>query len=87
MLDHSGTSRIRYEDAFRAFGNYLDENRFTQIVMVETPQGFLIKGQIPSEAGTGGSVFGFPQTYLFSNEDIDNLLQSAYERRQRHDWR
>ncbi|HEX3722540.1 MAG TPA: hypothetical protein VHV31_07095 [Nitrolancea sp.] len=82
MLDHSGTSRVRYEDAFRAFGNYLDVNRFTQIVMVETPQGFLIKGQIVSETGTGDTIFSFPQTYLFSNDDIDNLLESAYERRQ-----
>jgi hypothetical protein len=85
MLDHSGKSRVRYEDAFRAFGNYLDENRFSQIVMVETPQGFLIKGQTAAESGTGGTVLSFPETYLFSNDDIDNLLQSAYDRRQQRD--
>jgi len=87
MLDHSGTSRVRYEDAFRAFGNYLDANQFTQIVLVETPQGFLIKGQIATESGTGDAMLSYPQTYLFSNEDIDNLLQLAYERRQERDKR
>ena len=85
MLDHSGKSRVRYEDSFRAFGNYLDENRFTQIVLVETPQGFLIKGHIAADSGTGDTVFSFPETYLFSNEDIDNLLQSAYDRRHHSD--
>ncbi len=81
MLSHGGTSRVRYEDAFRAVGNYLDDNKFTQIVIVETPEGFLIKGQVASEEGGGDSTFTYPQTYLFANEDIDSLIQSAYERR------
>jgi hypothetical protein len=81
MLDHSGTARVRYEDAFRAVGNYLDQNRFTQVVIVETPQGFLIKGQIAADESVSERRFSYPETYLFSNEDIDNLLESAYERR------
>ncbi|HVX29422.1 MAG TPA: hypothetical protein VHA53_03000 [Nitrolancea sp.] len=83
MLDHSGTARVRYEDAFRAVGNYLDQNRFSQVVLVETPQGFLIKGQIAASTGVGDQHYSYPETYLFSNEDIDNLLESAYERRRR----
>jgi hypothetical protein len=81
MLDHSGIARVRYEDAFRSVGNYLDANGFTQIVVVETPEGFLIKGQVASGHTAADSIYSYPQTYLFTNEDIDTLIESAYERR------
>jgi hypothetical protein len=81
MLDHTGQRRVRYEDAFRALGNYLDQSRFTQISIVETPEGFLIKGYAVSEGL--GSYHVIPTTYLFTNEDIDALLETAYGRRQR----
>ncbi len=81
VLDHSGMSRVRYEDAFRAVGNYLDANTFTQIVIVETPEGFLIKGQVASGEGVGDTIYSYPQTYLFTNEDIDTLIEAAYQRR------
>jgi hypothetical protein len=79
MLDHTGQRRIRYEDAFRAVGHYLDDQRFTQISIVETPEGFLIKGFVLSDDTGGYHVI--PTTYLFTNEDIDALLESAYGRR------
>jgi hypothetical protein len=81
MLDHTGRRRVRYEDAFRAVGNYLDGNNFTQISIVETPEGFLIKGYVLGDDTGGYHVI--PTTYLFSNEDIDALLETAYGRRRR----
>lgn len=81
MLDHTGKRRVRYEDAFRAIGHYLDASRFTQIAVIETPEGFLIKGYLAVE-GRSDTYYGVPQTYLFSNEDIDVLLENAYARRQ-----
>lgn len=81
MLDHTGQRRVRYEDTFRALGNYLDANRFTQIAVVETPEGFLIKGYVVGEDLGGYHVI--PTTYLFTNEDVDTLLEAAYGRRQR----
>ena len=82
MLDHSGTRRERYEDTFRAIGNYLDAHRFTQIVMVETSEGFLIKGYtVPEGQVSSDTMYVVPQTYLFSNEDIDALIEQAYRRR------
>lgn len=80
MLDHTGRRRVRYEDAFRALGNYLDEQRFAQIAVIETPQGFLIKGYMAVD-GKSENFVSVPTTYLFSNEDIDTLLESAYQRR------
>ena len=79
MLDSSGRYRMRYEDVFRAFGHYIDENRFKDIVIVEVPEGFLIKGQVLQE--TAGGFVSVPQTYLFTNEDIDVILEDSSRRR------
>lgn len=79
MLDASGRYRFRYEDVFRALGNYVDSNRFKDVTIVETPEGFLIKGQVIQESSTGW--ISTPQTYLFTNEDLDAILEEAYGRR------
>jgi hypothetical protein len=79
MLDASGRYRMRYEDVFRALGHYIDSNGFKDIVIVEVPEGFLIKGQILQETGAG--FMTVPQTYLFTNEDIDVILEDASRRR------
>ncbi len=80
MLDHTGRYRVRYEDTLRALGNYLDGQRFTRIAIVETPEGFLVKGYVASDDREGAMHLA-PQTYLFTNEDIDILLEQAYSRR------
>lgn len=80
MLDHTGRRRVRYEDTFRAIGHYLDQQRFTQVALIETPEGFLIKSYLTVDSRSD-TTFGVPQTYLFSNEDIDYLLENAYARR------
>lgn len=82
MLDRTGRYRVRYEDTLRALGHYLDEQRFTTIAIVETPEGFLVKGYVAAE-GREGEIHLAPQTYLFTNEDLDILLERAYARRRR----
>lgn len=80
MLDHTGKERVRYEDAFRAIGNYLDAERLGELTIVETPDGFIIKGYRRGggvEPGTEPAV----ESYFFANEDIDELLEHAYARR------
>jgi hypothetical protein len=79
MLDFTGQRRVRYEDVFRALGNYLDSSKFTQITLVETTEGFLVKGYAVAEDMGGYHVV--PTTYLFTNEDVDVLLEAAYGRR------
>lgn len=79
MLDATGRYRFRYEDVFRALGNYIDEQQFKDVSIVETAEGFLIKGQVVQETAEGwGST---PQSYLFTNEDLDAILEDAYNRR------
>lgn len=79
MLDSSGRFRMRYEDVFRALGHYIDTHRFKDVVIVEVPEGFLIKGQVLQETAAG--YVAVPQTYLFTNEDIDVILDEAAKRR------
>lgn len=79
MLDASGRYRFRYEDVFRALGNYIDANLFKDVSILETPEGFLIKGQVVQELASGWA--SAPQTYLFTNEDLDAILEEAYGRR------
>jgi hypothetical protein len=69
----------RYEDIFRALGNYIDVNTFTDVTIVETGEGFLIKGKVVREQGAGPVTES--QTYLFTNEDLDDILEAAYGRR------
>lgn len=80
MLDHTGHYRVRYEDTLRALGHYLDEHRFTGIAVVETREGFLVKGYVVAESRERAFHLT-PQTYLFTNEDLDILLEQAYGRR------
>ena len=80
MLDATGRYRFRYEDVLRSLGNYIDENHFKDVTVVETIEGFLIKGQVIEENASGWATR--PQTYLFTNEDLDAILEAAYERRE-----
>jgi len=80
MLDHTGQDRERYEDAFRAVGNFLDAEHFTDLTIAETPDGFVIKGYRHDPSGSAATVTT-PESYFFANEDIDDLLEHAYSRR------
>lgn len=79
MLDASGRFRIRYGDIFRAVGHFLDTSLFRDLTVVETQDGFIVKG---GTIRTGESGTGFvPQSYLFTDGDLETLLDQAIERR------
>ena len=69
----------RYEDIFRALGNYIDANTFEDVTIVETREGFLITGRVRREQATG--TVAEAETYLFTNADLDSILEEAYGRR------
>lgn len=79
MLDASGRYRIRYGDIFRAVGHFLDRSLFRDLTLVETPDGFIVKGGT-IQTGEAGTSF-VPQSYLFADDDLDTLLDQAIERR------
>ncbi|MBX6342804.1 MAG: hypothetical protein IRY97_10130, partial [Thermomicrobiaceae bacterium] len=49
--------------------------------LVETPEGFLVKGFAIVDDGDSDSFHSAPETFLLSNEDIDVLVEAAYQRR------
>ena len=75
----AGSYRVEYEDVLRAIGNYLDANFFRYITVVETPDGFLIKGATLETSAAGAKLRS--QTYLFTNDDIELVLEQALARR------
>ncbi len=81
MRDQSGRYRTRYEDTLRALGHYLDQERFTRILVVETPEGFLVKGYVASPGRDEEIVTLSPETLLFTDDDLVRLLEEAYRRR------
>ncbi|MCX7623963.1 MAG: hypothetical protein RMK01_02380 [Thermomicrobium sp.] len=81
MRDSSGRYRTRYEDTLRALGHYLDQQRFTRILVVETPEGFLVKGYVATPGRDEESFSLTPETLLFTDEDLLQLLEEAYRRR------
>ncbi len=81
MRDQSGRYRTRYEDTLRALGHYLDQQRFTRILVVETPEGFLVKGYVANPGRDEEIVTLAPETLLFTDDDLVRLLEEAYRRR------
>jgi hypothetical protein len=74
-LDHSD-----YQDIFRAIGLYVDEHRYTSVRVFETEEGMVVQGVPVRE---DGSTAERHEAYLFTEEDLRNLLQVAYQRRMR----
>jgi len=64
---------------FRAIGHFLDTALFRDLTLVETQDGFIVKGGT-IRSGDGGSGF-VPQSYLFTDGDLEVLLDQAVERR------
>lgn len=81
MRDPSGRYRTRYEDTLRALGHYLDQQRFTRILVVETPEGLLVKGYVATPGRDDESFTLSPETLLFTDDDLLQLLEEAYRRR------
>lgn len=79
VLLSTGQYRVEYEDVLRALGNYLDAIAFRNVTIVETPDGFLTKGVKLETSATSTRLV--PTTYLFTNEDIETVLDHAHSRR------
>lgn len=80
MLNPTNHRRFRYEDVFRALGYYLDHNRFKDIIIMEAPEGFIIKGSGFLEGANSDLIRGL-HTFLLTNEEIEALLEAAHARR------
>jgi hypothetical protein len=75
-----GLERTDYQDVLRALGLYLDDNRYTNVRIFETEEGLVVQGVRTLEDGTRSPTH---ESYLFNEQDLQNILEAAYERRQR----
>ena len=80
MLDSTGTGRIEYEDVLRALGYFIDQNNLSEICIVELREGILVRG-IAKIANRGG-LQTMSESFLFTNEDIERIVNEAHARRQ-----
>ncbi len=79
MLNYTGTGRINYQDVLRAIGHFIDEHNFKEVCILEIEEGILVRGLVYSANRQGFRTIS--EAYLFTNDDIDQLLEQAYERR------
>jgi len=68
-----GISRTDYQDLFRAIGLMLDQRNLRDIRIWEHAEGLVIQGCPP-----GAATY---QTISLTDDDLTNLLRSAYDRR------
>jgi hypothetical protein len=79
MLNYSGNGRVDYEDALRAIGHFIDEHSFKEVCISELEEGILVRGLVYNTQRTAARTIS--ESYLFTNEDIDRILEEAYKRR------
>lgn len=79
MIDATGTSRFEYEDVLRAIGRFIDENNLREVCIIELKEGILLRGL--QFAANRGGFQTISESYLFTNEDIEKLVEDAYNRR------
>ena len=81
MLNYSGSGRVDYEDVLRAIGHFIDEHSFKEVCIIELEEGILVRGLVYSAHRAGARTIS--EAYLFTNEDIDRILEEAYAQEQR----
>jgi hypothetical protein len=78
MLDTAGLGRIDYEDVMRALGYFIDQNNLSEICLIELREGFLLRGI--SRTVKPGGYQSISESFLFTNEDIERIVNESYER-------
>ena len=81
MMNFSGTGRVDYEDVLRAVGYFVDQNNIKEVCIIELKEGLLIRGvRYTTDRQAGYQTIS--ETFLFTHEDLELLLEDAYKRRQ-----
>jgi hypothetical protein len=79
MLDQTGNFRMEYEDVFRAIGYFIDQNNMKEVCIIELQEGILVRGL--RYAAERGGYHTISESFLFTNQDLENIVNEAYERR------
>jgi hypothetical protein len=79
MMDQTGTHRFEYEDVMRALGYFIDQNNLREVCIVELREGILLRGTSFTANRSGYQTLS--ESYLFTNEDLERIIEESYERR------
>lgn len=85
MRIYEGSPRQDYEEVLRSIGALLDQRGLREIMVTETPDGFVIQGLVSSEADT--NAWSDPlmnvnkETYTFKDDDVARFLEEGPGRR------
>jgi hypothetical protein len=88
---YEGSPRQDFEEVFRSIGAFLDQRGMKEVLLAETPDGFLVQGMVTSATVGGWSEsFGTQskETLTFLDDDIARFLEEAMARRNQEteDW-
>ena len=85
MRIYEGSPRQDFEEVLRSIGAFLDQRGMREILLVETPEGFVVQGLAVSAAGSGGWAESVgtlhKETLTFYDDDISRFMDEAAARR------
>jgi DNA-binding cell septation regulator SpoVG len=73
-----GLQRSDYQDVLRALGYLIDERGYVDIRIIESEEGLVFQGRMPSRQEIGEYVF---DTFLITDEEIKDMVRASYRRR------
>ena len=85
MRIYEGSPRQNYEEVLRSIGAFLDQRGMREILVVETPDGFLVQGLVVAAANVGSWSDHVGQqskeTFTFLDDDIARFMEEGHARR------
>ncbi|HET9494290.1 MAG TPA: hypothetical protein VFR15_08675 [Chloroflexia bacterium] len=79
MMDQTGTYRFEYEDVMRALGYFIDQNNLREVCIIELREGILLRGTSFTANRSGYQTLS--ESYIFTNDDLERIIEESYERR------
>lgn len=76
----NGVSQTDYQDILRALGRFIDAKQYVAIRIVETEEGLIFQGR-PSPRSGKAKPGPQMETYLITDDDLQELLREAYAQR------
>jgi len=84
MRIYEGSPRQDFEEVLRSIGAFLDQRGMRDVLLVETPDGFILQGlALERETGQWSESAGHQvkETLTFLDEDIARFMEEALARR------
>ena len=83
MRIYDGSPRQDFEEVFRSIGAYLDAMGMREILLLETPDGFIVQGLAIEGAGTWSEAMAkvAKQTLVLRDDELSTFMDQALARR------